>query len=159
MPRPVEVYVPQGLEGLEARQEAEGAVRHAQPVFVDGTGRRRRLAVFAGVGIGVGLLVSLTLIVVGLFSGSPMPVPGWPEPGSQHQQEGNVADNTVRSPTAGPGEPTVSTTGTSTTSGSPGPRPTSSIDGQPAATDQPGLGDQRRATPGVKETKSPGKPR
>lgn len=148
-------------QGLEARQEAGGAARDAQPVFVDGTGRRRRLAVFAGGGIGVGLLVSLTLIVVGLFTGSPLPVPGWPEPGSQHQQEGNVADNTVRSPTAGPGEPTASTTGTATTSGSPGqtPRPTSSTDGQPAATNQPGLGDQRRATPGVKETKSPGKPR
>ena len=127
--------------------------RQIKPVFVDGTGRRRRLAVFAGVGIGVGLLVSLTLIIVGLFTGSSMPVPHWPDPAGQ-QQQGTVADQPTPSPTAG--EPTTSTVDTvTTTARSPTTPSTSTTDVAPDTTSLPGLGDQHRAKP----SKTPGKPR
>ncbi len=46
------------------------------PVFVDGSGRRRRLATFVGVALGAGLLLVLVVIAVGFFSGSPVQLPG-----------------------------------------------------------------------------------
>lgn len=140
-------------QGPHDQPGVRNQIRSVKPVFVDGTGRRRRLTVFAGVGIGVGLLVSLILIVVGLFTGSSMPVPHWPEPGGQ--QQGKVAeDGLIPSPTAP--EPAASTADTVTTTvRSPAPRPTSSTAVQPTATDQPGQGDEHRAKP----SKTPGKPR
>lgn len=51
----------------------------APPVFVDRTGRRRRLTVIAGTAMGLGLLTSLGLILAGLFFDSSVPLPGWSE--------------------------------------------------------------------------------
>ncbi|MGY0005625.1 hypothetical protein, partial [Micromonospora sp. I033] len=49
----------------------------APPVFVDRTGRRRRLTVIAGTAMGLGLLTSFGLILAGLFFDSSVPLPGW----------------------------------------------------------------------------------
>ncbi|HEX5596701.1 MAG TPA: hypothetical protein VFX61_11905 [Micromonosporaceae bacterium] len=131
-----------------------------RPVFVDRSGRRRRMAVFAGIGIGAGLLVSLALIVAGLFTGSSVPLPGWPDGIGQHQQDGPKLEpvpvpttSAPASPTrtdspSQPGDPTSTTTAT--------PRPTAPA---PATTERPGQGDEHRATqPPGKPSKSPGKP-
>jgi hypothetical protein len=57
-----------------------------QPVFVDGSGLRRRLATLIGVAIGVGLAISLGLVVAGLFGVSPVRVPGLPDTDRQPVQ-------------------------------------------------------------------------
>jgi len=50
-----------------------------RPVFLDRSGRRRRLAVLLGVGLAAGLLASLGLLVAGLWGASPVSGPGFPE--------------------------------------------------------------------------------
>jgi hypothetical protein len=116
-----------------------------QPVFVDRTGRRRRLTVFAGVGIGAGLLVSLALLIVGLFTGSSMPLPTWPDPGGQRHGDGAADLQKSARPEPTPTAAPVHRPPTATTS----PKRN--------ASDRPGRGDEHRATPNGK-TKSPGKP-
>jgi hypothetical protein len=49
------------------------------PVFVDHTGRRRRVAIVLGSGLGVVLIAGLIMLTAGLVSGSPVPLPGWPD--------------------------------------------------------------------------------
>ena len=127
-----------------------------QPVFVDRTGRRRRLTVLAGVGIGAGLLVSLALLVAGLFTGSAVPVPGWPEGAGQHGRDEAGVEQLISSPTAGPG-------GTATAGAPPGSptatrRPTPSPTPRQPVADQPGQGDVHRNTLAGKPSESPGKP-
>ena len=134
------------------------------PVFVDRTGRRRRPIVAAGVLVGVALLTSLVLLLLGLFTGSPVTVPGWPDGAAQEQEVGGgrggaPASEPPTSPapnrppdvpaaTPRPGGPPLATPGTA---GPPQPAPTVS--------DRPGQGDEHRATPqGPKPSKSPGKP-
>jgi hypothetical protein len=50
-----------------------------RPVFVDHTGRRRRAAIVLGSGLGVVLIMGLIMLTAGLVTGSPMPLPGWPD--------------------------------------------------------------------------------
>ncbi|MFI6232682.1 hypothetical protein ACIBD9_03860 [Micromonospora sp. NPDC050784] len=137
----------------------------APPVFVDGTGRRRRLTVIAGTAMGLGLLTSLALIAAGLFLDTSVPLPGWSEDsrGTRPVEAGVDGINQPRvatspspspatrtsaplprtSPTAGDRSPTTAgTTGTGT--------------GAPSATDRPGRGDEHRNT--AKPSRSPGKP-
>jgi hypothetical protein len=57
-----------------------------EPVFVDGSGRRRRIATVMGVVLGTGLLASLGLIVAGLFGVSSSP-PGLPVRGGAHAEQ------------------------------------------------------------------------
>jgi hypothetical protein len=71
---------------------------HTEPVFVDRSGRRRRLFTVIGAGIGVALLLSLGLIIAGLFGAAPVHVPGLPS-------SGGVAAQPGISESAGPGEP------------------------------------------------------
>jgi hypothetical protein len=130
-----------------------------EPVFVDRTGRRRHLAILAGLGIGAGLLVSLALIIAGLVGGASAPLPGWPASGSQRHGEGGVADLSRIAPDGSDNPATTSTTapvGASggTTSAQPSPSPT-----QQLATPRPGQGDDHRRTPDGKPSRSPGKPR
>ena len=49
------------------------------PVFVDGSGRRRRLLAVVGTSIAVVLLVALTLLGASLSGASPLRVPGFPD--------------------------------------------------------------------------------
>jgi hypothetical protein len=48
-------------------------------VFVDRSGRRRRLVVASGAAFGVLVLLALTMLVAGLFGASPVPLPGLPD--------------------------------------------------------------------------------
>ncbi|MEV4198577.1 hypothetical protein [Micromonospora globbae] len=130
------------------------------PVFVDRTGRRRRLAVIGGTVMGLGLLTSIALILAGLLFEAPVPVPGWPDSRPAQPVEAGVdgrdgfghSPSTVPSPDARTGTPT--TTPPSTADRSPGPALTRSA--RPARSDHPGQGDERRPTP--RPSRSPGKP-
>jgi hypothetical protein len=79
----------------------------AKPVFVDGSGRRRRWAIFLGVGLGVGLMLSLVLIIAGLFGASAIPLPGLlstnenAQPGQVHQAPPG-SSGASRTPSPGP---------------------------------------------------------
>jgi hypothetical protein len=59
------------------------------PVFVDGSGRRRRLLTVVGVALGVSLLLGLVVVIVGFLGASPVPLPGLTgsdaQPGEVHQ--------------------------------------------------------------------------
>ncbi|MEV4758899.1 hypothetical protein AB0J86_27905 [Micromonospora sp. NPDC049559] len=138
----------------------------ARPVFVDQTGRRRRLTVLAGAGIAGGLLVSLVLLGLGLFAGTPLSVPGWP--GVDNAQHGRAETGAERSngspgPTpAGPRQAPVATPvrdgANATAPGAPRSRATASPAPRPTGTDRPGQGDEHRNNPSGKPSRSPGRP-
>src|SRR4029450_3136331 len=50
-----------------------------RPVFVDRSGRRRRLVVLSGVGLAAVLVAGLVVLFAGLTSGSAWHVPGSPD--------------------------------------------------------------------------------
>jgi len=62
-------------------------MRHAarargRPVFLDRSGRRRRLVLLAGLCLGAVLIGSLALLGVGLSGASPIHIPGFPDSGA-----------------------------------------------------------------------------
>ncbi|MGQ5263228.1 hypothetical protein ACTWLT_21075 [Micromonospora sp. ZYX-F-536] len=133
----------------------------APPVFVDGTGRRRRLTVIAGTAMGLGLLASLGLIAAGLFLDTSVSLPGWsddpraPRPveaGVDGITQPRVPDPPSLSPVTRTSAPLSSPTPTGVRR--PGPPTTST--GAPSATDQPGRADEHRNT--SKPSRPPGKP-
>ena len=128
----------------------------SQPVFVDRTGRRRRITVLAGASIAVGLLVSLGLIVAGLFGGSTIPLPGWPDSNVPRQGEAEIRPSADPELTTPP-QPVVATT-SRTARPSPAPSPTTAPGSRPTGTDRPGANDPTRIPPGHRPGKSPGKP-
>jgi hypothetical protein len=81
--------------------------RHGQapvrPVFLDRSGRRRRVVLFAGSGIALVLLTSLALLVAGLFGAAPAHIPGFPDPGSD--RAGNDRPVVTPVPTPAPTSP------------------------------------------------------
>ncbi|MER5332336.1 hypothetical protein [Micromonospora sp. NPDC002717] len=130
----------------------------APPVFVDRTGRRRRLTVIAGTAMGLGLLTSLGLIAAGLFMDSSVSLPGWSDSRPAAPLEAGVdgrGELGGASPTGPRPSPLTSTSapaptrtaGTAPATGAPTARPTRS--------EQPGQGDERRT---AKPSRSPGKP-
>ncbi|NES26159.1 hypothetical protein GCE86_27055 [Micromonospora terminaliae] len=133
----------------------------APPVFVDRTGRRRRLTVIAGVAMGLGLLTSFGLILAGLFFDSTVPLPGWSDTKPPPIEAGVDAPPRDREPTAPSPRPSSATrTGPSASAPSAthttvptraattaAPRPTASV---------PGQGDERRNS--ARPSRSPGKP-
>ncbi|WP_433284445.1 hypothetical protein [Micromonospora sp. CA-244673] len=132
----------------------------APPVFVDRTGRRRRLTVIAGVAMGLGLLTSLGLILAGLFFDSTVPLPGWSDTKPPPIEAGVDAPPRDAKPTSpNPRPPSVTSTSPSapapaasrttapTRAATPAPRPTATV---------PGQGDERRHSP--KPSRPPGKP-
>ncbi|MEU8219745.1 hypothetical protein AB0C47_28715 [Micromonospora taraxaci] len=137
----------------------------APPVFVDGTGRRRRLTVIAGTAMGLGLLTSLALIVAGLFLDTSVPLPGWSDD-SRGTRPVEAGVDGINQPQVVPSPSPSSVTRTSAplpratpTNGNRGPATTgttATATGVPSATDQPGRGDEHRNT--AKPSKSPGKP-
>ncbi|MEO3924096.1 hypothetical protein ABGB07_09600 [Micromonosporaceae bacterium B7E4] len=134
-----------------------------RPIFVDRTGRRRRVAVLAGVALGAGLLVSLGLLAVGLLTGGSVAVPGWPDTGSGHLRDeagtGRSENGAPASPTGGPARTAPAPAGTARPA-NPSARP-ASPPGAPTATDRPGQGDlHRNPSPGNPAgTDKPGKSR
>jgi hypothetical protein len=67
-----------------------------KPVFVDRSGRRRRLARLAGAGLGGLLVAALSLLGAALSGASPLPIPGLPDIG--HKADGG---NATPAPTPG----------------------------------------------------------
>ncbi|MCW3842932.1 hypothetical protein ONA70_22800 [Micromonospora yasonensis] len=133
----------------------------AAPVFVDRTGRRRRLAVIAGTAMGLGLLTSLGLILAGLFFDSSVPIPGWSETKVRPPIEAGV-DAPSRAPGGtSPSPRPASPTSTSTPLPSSAPtatRPTTRATAPPAqsSTGVPGQGDEHRSS--AKPSRTTGKP-
>ncbi|MEO3745018.1 hypothetical protein [Plantactinospora sp. B5E13] len=135
-------------------------------MFVDRTGRRRRLAVLAGSGLGAGLLVSLGAIALGLFAGGSVPVPGWPDPqdgtGRERAGVGQLVDapgpGTIPTgqggPAEGPARPPAETPRTtpapsaSTTRANPGDPHRNPSPGKPGGPDRTGRPDRSAGTPG-----------
>ncbi len=95
-------------------------MRHGspRPVFVDRTGRRRRIVLLIGVGLATVLVSGLVVLAIGLSAGSGWHVPGFPD-----------ANNAVNGADVG-------STPTPTAAGSEGAEPTSSAGdtAEPAAT-------------------------
>ncbi|MEV1315785.1 hypothetical protein AB0J14_06845 [Micromonospora arborensis] len=132
------------------------------PVFVDGTGRRRRLTVIAGTAMGLGLLASLALIAAGLFLDTSVPLPGWSddprgvrpvEAGVDGINQPRVAESPSASPVTRTSAPLPRAT--PTTADRP-PTATATPTGTLPASAQPGRGHEHRNTP--KPSRSPGKP-
>lgn len=134
----------------------------APPVFVDRTGRRRRITVVAGTATGLGLLAGLGLVLAGLFGDTSVPLPGWTDPKARPPVEagidgpdefGQPAGPTLRpAPATGTAVPSPTATATRTAT----PATTASTASSPSATDTvPGRGDERRT---IKPNRSPGKP-
>ncbi|MFC0007917.1 hypothetical protein [Micromonospora siamensis] len=152
------------------------------PVFVDRTGRRRRLTMVAGTVMGLGLLTSVGLIAAGLFSDSSVSLPGWSEQGRRQapieagvrqeslDEAGQPASRqrprpTTATSTAAPLPTRTATTGatpaTTTTTATATSGPTATTTATPTtqptpSTSPPGQGDVRRST--AKPSRSPGKP-
>lgn len=93
-------------------EAAPGAPRHAA-VFVDGSGRRRRLMRIGGIGLGATCVVFLGAVVTGLFGSSPSngPLP-WSDGHDSKEQRAEHSAPASRGPapaTSGPAsEPSTS---------------------------------------------------
>ena len=123
-------------------------MQDAEAVFVDRTGRRRRLVVAAGLGLAGVLLAALAVLVAGLTGAGPLPLPGLP--GANHGvMRGEVGavdpapspSNRRRTPSPTPNPVPAAATG-----GSPTASPTAST---PTPT----------ALPGHRLTAHPGNPK
>lgn len=71
------------------------------PVFVDHTGRRRRLARNVGIAVGCALVAYLAVVAFGLVSGSGAPLTPWPDAGPSRvgalpPQRGSAGHGTAR---------------------------------------------------------------
>ncbi|MBY8871982.1 hypothetical protein K7640_09020 [Micromonospora sp. PLK6-60] len=141
----------------------------APPVFVDRTGRRRRLTMIAGTVLGLGLLTSVGLIAAGLFWDSAVSLPGWSDPGKGQSPikagVGDRLDEAAQPPSRRPLPSAVTSTAAPVTSAAPtATRPSPTATGQPSGTTvtptpQPthrGQGVERRNS--TRPSKSPGKP-
>ncbi len=85
-------------------------MRHAasRPVFVDRTGRRRRIVLLSGAGLATVLASGLVVLVVGLTGGSGWHVPGFPE-GNSAANGADVGSTSTPPPEPEPiAEPTTS---------------------------------------------------
>ncbi len=129
-------------------------VRVADQVFVDRSGRRRKVVVGAGMALAGLALTALAALGAGLVAGGgPGAVPGWPA-----AEHGAASDGVIGRPPA-PGAPTPRV-GPRTTPGRTPAAPTSAgpPTSAPTATESvhPGRGQGRSNRP--THTKSPGKP-
>ncbi|SCL37888.1 hypothetical protein GA0074692_4822 [Micromonospora pallida] len=131
------------------------------PVFVDRTGRRRRLSILAGTALGLGLLASLGLIAAGLFTGSSVSLPGWSDdrkPARPVEAGVEGVDGLRSSPTVSvrPSPTSTATPATPTRTATPSAPAATKVGGpRVTGTDRPGQGDERRTS---KPSRSPGRP-
>jgi hypothetical protein len=102
-------------------------VNLVDPVFVDRSGRRRRLFTGLGAGLGVLLAAGSLLLVAGLLGGSPVPLPGLPQGGQagHHRDGAESGVGTAPSRAGAPASPTrgsrsSSPTAATTAGGAPG---------------------------------------
>lgn len=119
------------------------ARRLAEAVFVDRSGRRRRLVTLVGAALGVLLVASLSIMVAGMVSSGPVSIPGWPDAGAR------PGEGATPQPTDGGTGPAGGELPAPVTTTAPAPQPTSAA---------PGQGTDRRRDPGGRPSKSPGKP-
>ncbi|HET8683580.1 MAG TPA: hypothetical protein VFM54_17195 [Micromonosporaceae bacterium] len=115
----------------------------AGAVFVDRSGRRRRLVTLVGAGLGVLLVASLSILLAGMFSSGPVAIPGWPDAGARPAEGAATPQPTDAGPTP---DGTAPAAGTTT---APAPQASPAAQGQ---------GTDHRRDPGGRPSKSPGKP-
>ncbi len=98
------------------------------PVFVDRSGRRRRLFTILGAGLGVLLAAGSLLLVAGLMGSSPVPLPGLPQSGQggQHRDGAGTAPGHTSAPPR-PSRTATPAAGSGTKPGSSLPPPSSSL--------------------------------
>lgn len=79
--------------------------RAPRPVFVDHSGRRRRLIVATGAGLATAIVVALIMLIAGLSGASPLHVPGFPDLGKPAEAPAAAGSQTpgLRDSTAGAG--------------------------------------------------------
>jgi hypothetical protein len=99
-------------------QRLAGAIvghrREPKPVFVDRSGKRRRILVVTGVAAAVVVVLALVSLVGGLFGGSPLPLPGLPDlvnPAPHPAPDTTIGDS------ASTGGPSAGGTGTASAPG------------------------------------------
>jgi len=132
----------------------QAAPRVTDQVFVDRSGRRRRVVVGTGVGLAVVAVAALAALVAGLVAtGGPGPAPGWPA--AEHVEASGAVIGRPPAPAA-----STPRTGPRRTPGRSPEAPTSAAPpaSSPTATAsaRPGRGQGRSNRP--THTKSPGKP-
>jgi len=136
----------EGAAGLGS----SGSSSRSGPVFVDLTGRRRRLVTAVGMVAALLLMAAIALLIAGVLGASPVPLPGLPQGGQGAQQEAVVPAEVftsvepAASATSGPGR----APGTPEASGAPGPAQPATSSSAPEPT-----------TRGNRPTTHPGNPR
>jgi hypothetical protein len=125
-------------------------MQNAETVFLDPTGRRRRLVVAAGLGLSGILLAAIAVLVAGLSGAAPLPLPGLPgaNHGVMRGEVGAVDPAPARSP--GQSHPP-----------SPAPSPVPAAGGDRSPTASPTSSTQLTPTgpPGHRRTAHPGNPK
>jgi hypothetical protein len=127
-------------------------MQNAETVFLDPTGRRRRLVVAAGLGLGGILLAAIAVLVAGLSGAAPLPLPGLPgaNHGVMRGEVGAVDPAPARSP-VGPGH---------TPSPAPSPAPAAgAAGGSPSAGPTTSALSSPTAPPEHRRTAHPGNPK
>jgi len=79
------------------------APTRGQPVFLDRSGRRRRLVLLVGGCVGTVLIASIALLGVGLSGASPVHIPGFPDAG--RHAGGSSPEPIGAAPSTGSAEP------------------------------------------------------
>ena len=128
-----------------------------EPIFLDVSGRRRRLVIVVGLAFAAVVLGGIGMLAFGLGAGAPVTVPGWPGAGLGRPEP---ASGEVGPALVGVASPTPTTVRQPSTSRTAAPvrtgRPSVSPTPTPSATAGRGAGHGNRPT--AKPAKSPGKP-
>ncbi|MFC5000961.1 hypothetical protein ACFPIJ_24370 [Dactylosporangium cerinum] len=98
-------------------------MNQVDPVFVDRSGRRRRLFTSLGAGLGVLLAAGSLLLVAGLLGTSPVPLPGLPQSGQGgvHRDGAEPGASPAPGRTGAPVRPSPARSAGSATTGPAGP--------------------------------------
>ncbi|MEV4619061.1 hypothetical protein AB0J74_10205 [Asanoa sp. NPDC049573] len=118
-------------------------------IFVDRTGRRRRVLRWLAVAAAAALVGALGLLVAGLVAGAPLPLSGWSDhdavpPGSESAVIGPAP--TPAAPPASPGGPSTAVPPATT----PGARPAANPSATASSSVRPGRGNGRENRPTAK---------
>lgn len=123
-----------------------GPYGQSEAVFVDRSGRRRRLLTLTGAALGFALVTGLGVLAAGLMTTGSVTLPGWPDSGAQANHDAPAASvdpASGQTAPAGEGDQGAQVPADAQPTGTPTPTPS-----------KPGQGDEHRRAP----TRSPGKP-
>ena len=109
----------------------------ARPVFVDRSGRRRRLFTLLGAGFGVLLLIGLIAVVASLFGGGPGQLPGWPGQGGAAEVKPSAVEPATQPTTTAPSATPSATPSLKKSSAPPGQTNTHRPTAKPSNTRRP----------------------